>query len=108
MGWRHRAALQPPTARAGPAGGGYELLHLEAHKDVASQFYDGPMTGEYDVPTQKALRGLIDNKNFEECLDEARGRISSQVIDILREKFGRKNGLTVGQSSQFASIPSGS
>jgi hypothetical protein len=65
------------------------------------------MTGEYDVPTQKALRDLIGSESLEECLDEG-GLISSQVMDILREKSGKKNGLTVAQPSQFASIPSGS
>jgi uncharacterized Ntn-hydrolase superfamily protein len=52
-------------------------------------FYDGPLTGEYDASTQKALRDLIGNENFEERFDEEGGRISRQVMDILREKFGR-------------------
>jgi uncharacterized Ntn-hydrolase superfamily protein len=50
-------------------------------------FYDGPVTGEYDAATQKALSDLIGNENFEERFDEAGGRISSQVVEILREKF---------------------
>ncbi|MGD8903422.1 MAG: DUF1028 domain-containing protein [Anaerolineae bacterium] len=50
-------------------------------------FYDGPVTGEYDAATRKALSDLIGNENFEERFDEAGGRISSQVAEILREKF---------------------
>jgi len=50
-------------------------------------FYDGPVTGEYDAATRKALSDLIGNENFEERFDEAGGRISSQVVEILRGKF---------------------
>ncbi|MEJ2734433.1 MAG: DUF1028 domain-containing protein [Anaerolineae bacterium] len=52
-------------------------------------YYDGPLTGEYDPPTQKAMRALIGNENFEERFDEEKGLISSQVMDVLRQKFGR-------------------
>jgi uncharacterized Ntn-hydrolase superfamily protein len=52
-------------------------------------YYDGPITGEYDDPTRKALTALIGNENFEERFDEAGGLISSQVMDILRQKFAR-------------------
>jgi len=52
--------------------------------------YDGPITGEYDPSTRKALTDLIGNENFEERFDEAGGLISSQVMDILRHKFSRK------------------
>ncbi len=52
-------------------------------------YYDGPITGEYDPPTQKAMRDLIGNENFEERFDEEKGLISSQVMDVLRQKFGR-------------------
>jgi hypothetical protein len=34
-----------------------------------------------------ALSDLIGNENFEERFDEAGGRISSQVAEILQEKF---------------------
>ena len=51
--------------------------------------YDGPITGEYDAPTRKALTDLIGNENFEERFDEAGGLISSQVMDILRRKFAQ-------------------
>ena len=50
-------------------------------------FYDGPVTGEYDAATRKALGALIGNENFEERFDEAGGRISSQVAEILHDKF---------------------
>jgi uncharacterized Ntn-hydrolase superfamily protein len=52
-------------------------------------YYDGPISGQYDAPTQKALTDLIGNENFEERFDEAEGQISSQVMDILRQKFSR-------------------
>jgi uncharacterized Ntn-hydrolase superfamily protein len=52
-------------------------------------YYDGPLTGEYDPPTQKAMRALIGNENFEERFDEEKGLISSQVMDVLRQKYGR-------------------
>lgn len=52
-------------------------------------YYDGPITGEYDPPTQKAMRALIGDENFEERFDEGKGLISSQVMDVLRQKFGR-------------------
>jgi uncharacterized Ntn-hydrolase superfamily protein len=50
-------------------------------------YYDGPLTGEYDAPTRKALTNLIGNENFEERFDEEKGLISSQVMDVLWEKF---------------------
>lgn len=52
-------------------------------------YYDGPITGEYDAPTRRALVALIGNENFEERFDEEKGLISSQVMGILRQKFGR-------------------
>jgi uncharacterized Ntn-hydrolase superfamily protein len=52
-------------------------------------FYDGPLTGEYDRATQAALTRLVGNENFEERFDEEQGLISRQVLDVLREKFGR-------------------
>ena len=54
-----------------------------------AQYYDGPITGDYDAPTRKALRNLVGNENFEERFDEEKGLISSQVMDVLREKFAR-------------------
>lgn len=54
-----------------------------------AQYYDGPITGEYDAPTRQALTNLISNENFEERFDEEKGLISHQVMDVLREKFAR-------------------
>jgi hypothetical protein len=53
-------------------------------------YYDGLITGEYDAATQSALRDLIGNENFEERFDEEGGRISRQVMDILRNKFRKR------------------
>jgi len=50
-------------------------------------FYDGPVNGEYDAATQQAMSALIGNENFEERFDEEQNLISSQVMDVLREKF---------------------
>lgn len=50
-------------------------------------YYQGPLTGAYDPATRQALTALIGNENFEEQFDEAAGRISRQVLDILRAKF---------------------
>jgi len=52
-------------------------------------YYQGPLTGDYDAATQDALRDLIGNENFEERFDEEGGRISEQVVNLLREKFAR-------------------
>ena len=51
-------------------------------------YYDGPISGEYDAATQTAMRALIGNENFEERFDEENGLISSQVMEVLRQKFG--------------------
>jgi len=53
-------------------------------------YYDGPITGEYDAPTRRALSNLIGNENFEERFDEEKGLISRQVIGVFRQKFARK------------------
>lgn len=52
-------------------------------------YYDGPDTGAYDGLTRAALAALIGNENFEERFDEEKGLISSQVMEVLRKKFGR-------------------
>jgi uncharacterized Ntn-hydrolase superfamily protein len=52
-------------------------------------FYDGPLTGDYDPATRRALTDLVGNENFEERFDQERGLISRQVLDILRQKFER-------------------
>jgi hypothetical protein len=50
-------------------------------------YYDGPITGEYDTPTRKALSNLIGNENL--SFDEEKGLISRQVMDVFRLKFAR-------------------
>jgi uncharacterized Ntn-hydrolase superfamily protein len=50
-------------------------------------YYTGPITGDYDLATQRALSALIGNENFEERFDEEKGAISYQVVDVLRRKF---------------------
>lgn len=52
-------------------------------------YYDGPLNGQYDDKTQQAMRALIGNENFEQRFDEDQGLISRQVMDVLRQKFGR-------------------
>jgi uncharacterized Ntn-hydrolase superfamily protein len=84
----HHLYFQPP------APGEMVAIEGELAREVQrilgwAGYYDGPLTGEYDAATQKALRDLIGNENFEERFDEAGGRISRQVMDLLREKFGQ-------------------
>jgi uncharacterized Ntn-hydrolase superfamily protein len=50
-------------------------------------YYDGPLSGEYDESTRRALTALVGNENFEERFDEDGGRISRQVLDVFRQKF---------------------
>jgi uncharacterized Ntn-hydrolase superfamily protein len=50
-------------------------------------YYDGPLSGEYDAATRRAMVALIGNENFEERFDEEKGLISSQVMEVLRVKF---------------------
>lgn len=52
-----------------------------------SGFYDGPINGEYDRSTRQALSALVGTENFEMRFDEEKGLISSQVVEILRQKF---------------------
>lgn len=77
-----------------PAPG--EMIQIEGELAREAQrilqwagYYDGPLTGTYDAATQKALRDLIGNENFEERFDEERGLISRQVMDVLRAKFAK-------------------
>ncbi|MGD8397919.1 MAG: DUF1028 domain-containing protein [Anaerolineae bacterium] len=51
-------------------------------------YYDGPVHGDYDAATRRALRDLVGNENFEERFDEDAGLISRQVVAVLREKYG--------------------
>ena len=51
-------------------------------------YYEGPVTGDYDAPTRRALTALVGTENFEQRFDEEQGLISRQVVDLLRSKFG--------------------
>lgn len=50
-------------------------------------YYDGPLSGQYDEATRRALTALVGNENFEERFDEDGGQISRQVLDIFRQKY---------------------
>ena len=77
-----------------PAPGEMAAIEDDLARDLQrilswANYYDGPITGEYDARTQAALAALIGNENFEERFDEHKGLISRQVVDILRLKFER-------------------
>jgi uncharacterized Ntn-hydrolase superfamily protein len=86
----HHLFFKPPTPEEMIAIEG-ELAREVQHILKWAKFYDGPITGEYDAPTRKALRDLVGNENFEERFDEQEGLISRQVMDVLRQKFGPRN-----------------
>jgi uncharacterized Ntn-hydrolase superfamily protein len=77
-----------------PAPGEMVAIKGELARDVQqilqwAGYYDGPISGAYDLPTRKAMGALIGNENFEERFDEEKGLISKQVMDVLRQKFSR-------------------
>jgi uncharacterized Ntn-hydrolase superfamily protein len=77
-----------------PAPGEMVAIEGELAREVQSilqwaGYYDGPISGEYDPETRKALISMVGNENFEERFDEKEGRISLQVMDVFRRKFGR-------------------
>lgn len=51
-------------------------------------YYDGPLSGEFDQTTRKALRALVGTENLEERWDGTGDRIDRQVVDFLLEKYG--------------------
>lgn len=57
-----------------------ELLQETGH-------YDGPLSGEFDEATRKALRALVGTENLEERWDGTGGMIDRQVVDFLLEKY---------------------
>jgi uncharacterized Ntn-hydrolase superfamily protein len=74
------------------APGELVVIEGETARDVQqilrwAGYYDGPISGDYDEVTAKALRDLIGTENYEERFDEPGGRISSQVLSLLRDKF---------------------
>ena len=75
-----------------PAPG--EMLAIEGELGCEVQrilqwagYYEGPVTGDYDAPTRKALTALVGTENFELRYDEEQGLISRQVVDFFRSKF---------------------
>lgn len=77
-----------------PAPGEMVPIEGEVARDVqqilcSSGVYEGPISGEYDDPTRRALAALIGKENFEERFNEAAGEISSQVVQVLHRKFVR-------------------
>jgi len=84
----HHLFFKPPTPGEMIAIEG-DLAREVQHILQWAGYYDGPITGEYDAPTRKALSNLIGNENFEERFDEEKGLISRQVMDVLRGKFAR-------------------
>lgn len=52
-------------------------------------YYKGRIHGEYDEPTQKALRSFLGNENFEERADFEKGEVDEPVLVFLLEKFNR-------------------
>jgi uncharacterized Ntn-hydrolase superfamily protein len=59
-----------------------EIQHILQRAD----FYDGPLTGEYDPATRAALTRLIHTENLEER-EQADDRIDRVALDFLRQRF---------------------
>jgi uncharacterized Ntn-hydrolase superfamily protein len=54
----------------------------------AAREYDGPVTGEFDAATRKALRSLVGKENLEERWDGSGDMIDSLVVDYLGQRYG--------------------
>lgn len=50
-------------------------------------YYDGPMHGEFDDATRKALRALVGAENLEERWDGSGDEIDRMVVDFLLDKY---------------------
>jgi uncharacterized Ntn-hydrolase superfamily protein len=50
--------------------------------------YDGPVNGEFDEATRKALRALVGVENLEERWTGSEDTIDNQSLNYLRERFG--------------------
>jgi hypothetical protein len=82
----HHLFFKPPAPGEMVAIEG-ELAREVQHILRWAGYYDGPISGEYDPATRKALISLVGNENFEERFDEESGLISLQVMDVFRQKF---------------------
>jgi len=52
-------------------------------------YYNGEITGEFDEVTRKALRSLAGVENLEERWEGHEDSIDADVLEFLREKFGK-------------------
>jgi uncharacterized Ntn-hydrolase superfamily protein len=84
----HHLFFKPPAPGEMVAIEGEFLAEIQ-HILLWAGYYDGPLTGEYDLATKTALRSLIGNENFEERFDEKNEMISSQVVEVLWRKYRR-------------------
>jgi uncharacterized Ntn-hydrolase superfamily protein len=53
-----------------------------------TNYYQGPVTGDFDQATRQALRALVGTENLEERWDGTGDLIDRVVIDFLMERFG--------------------
>ena len=53
----------------------------------AAGYYDGPLHGEFDDDTRKALRALVGTENLEERWDGTGDEIDRMVVDFLFDKY---------------------
>ncbi len=54
----------------------------------ATEYYDGPLSGEFDENTRSALRTLVGVENLEERWDGKGDMIDGQIVTFLRQKYG--------------------
>ena len=66
---------------SGVAGELQALLRRTGH-------YDGPVSGDFDETTRRALRALVGSENLEERWDGTGERIDRVVVDFLMKRFG--------------------
>ena len=50
--------------------------------------YDGPVSGDFDETTRRALRALVGSENLEERWDGTGEQIDRVVVDFLMKRFG--------------------
>jgi len=51
-------------------------------------YYDGPLNGDFDEATRRALRALVGSENLEERWDGTGDQIDRVVVDFLLKRFG--------------------
>lgn len=55
---------------------------------LSTGHYDGPLSGEFDEATRKALRALVGEENLEERWNGKGDMIDKVVVDFLLQRFG--------------------